>query len=267
MNSLIEFVHNNIDIDHIHKRTVNNCVLKTIKDTYQHTENSKFIEVFLYVVMHTLKKQGFVNGITIYSLILNDNIYKVSMERARDNLENFISNENTICELEKKSIVFQIFASIVKINDLFHFIHNDFHTRNIVYFETSEKHIHYNINNVSYTVPTFGKIFKIIDFGDCILQYDKKPYVSGDFASLGIYKNLDIPKILDNKNSCILINIIHFLRNLSLIKNDSSVVSNFICENQGSFTYIFQNNDYDIEYLYNNIHKYTYNIHYFNCFA
>lgn len=265
MQTLEDFVHSNIDVNNQQKQT--NWVMKTIVDKYQYTENTYFIEIFLYVVLDKLRKQGFINGIHIYSVLLNDNIYKIKMERARNNLENYMINTKNLHEVEKKSIVFQIFASIVEINKLFHFVHNDLHTRNVVYFETSEKFIHYNINNQLYIVPTFGKIFKIIDFGNSIVQYENINYISGAFSMIGCYKNIDISKVLDCENSCILINIIHFLRNFSIIHNDNSVFVNFIYENQGNLTYIFQNNDIDIKYLYNNIHKYSYNMNYFNCFV
>ena len=35
-----------------------------------------------------------------------------------------------------------------------------------MYQETDKQFIYYNYNNKYYKVPTFGKIYKIIDFGE-----------------------------------------------------------------------------------------------------
>ena len=49
--------------------------------------------------------------------------------------------------------------------------HNDLHGNNIMYMKTDKKHLFYKYNNNYYKVPTFGRIFKIIDYGRAIYQY------------------------------------------------------------------------------------------------
>jgi hypothetical protein len=64
--------------------------------------------------------------------------------------------------------------------------HNDLHTNNIVYQDTEEEFLYYHYNNNYYKVPTFGKIYKIIDFGRSIYKYrgvfvfNDSYYKSGD---------------------------------------------------------------------------------------
>ena len=52
----------------------------------------------------------------------------------------------------------------------FSFTHNDLHTNNIMYNKTDKKYIYYQYNKKFYKVPTFGRIFKIIDFGRSIYK-------------------------------------------------------------------------------------------------
>ena len=61
----------------------------------------------------------------------------------------------------------------------FSFTHNDLHTNNIMYNTTDVKYIYYKKNY--YKVPTFGRIFKIIDFGRAIYKFDGKIFCSDSF--------------------------------------------------------------------------------------
>ena len=60
---------------------------------------------------------------------------------------------------------------LITYQKLFNMTHNDLHTNNIMYINTDKKHLYYKINNKHYKVPTFGKIFKIIDFGRAIYTF------------------------------------------------------------------------------------------------
>ena len=46
----------------------------------------------------------------------------------------------------------------------FGFVHNDLHSNNVMYVRTEKEYLYYNFGGVSYKVPTFGYIIKIIDF-------------------------------------------------------------------------------------------------------
>ena len=45
------------------------------------------------------------------------------------------------------------------------FTHNDLHINNIMYTSTSKTFLYYKYNNIYFKVPTYGYLFKIIDFG------------------------------------------------------------------------------------------------------
>ena len=50
-----------------------------------------------------------------------------------------------------------------------------------MYVETDKKYLYYCFNKKYYRVPTFGRIFKIIDFGRSIYKYDGKLFCSDSF--------------------------------------------------------------------------------------
>jgi len=78
--------------------------------------------------------------------------------------------------------IFQVIAALSVAQTIFGFIHNDLHTNNIVWSETKEKYLYYKTNNKQYfRVPTYGKIFRIIDYGRAIFHINDNFYVSSDF--------------------------------------------------------------------------------------
>jgi len=78
--------------------------------------------------------------------------------------------------------LFQIIASLCVIQRLFKFTHNDLHTNNIVWEKTDKEYLHYvTLDNKIYKVPTYGKIFKLIDFGRSIFSFNDHVFISDDF--------------------------------------------------------------------------------------
>jgi len=63
----------------------------------------------------------------------------------------------------------------------FSFTHNDLHTNNIMYVSTNTKFIYYTYKKKTYKVPTFGKIYKLIDFGRSIYKFNGKLFCSDSF--------------------------------------------------------------------------------------
>ena len=94
--------------------------------------------------------------------------------------------ENDLLKIEElESAIFQIITILFTYQKVFKFTHNDLHTNNIMYVPTDETHITYMIEGKTYKVPTFGKIYKIIDFGRSIYQYQGKLLCSDSFSSNG----------------------------------------------------------------------------------
>ena len=78
--------------------------------------------------------------------------------------------------------LFQVIAALCVAQTLFGFTHNDLHSNNIVWSETDELYLYYKMNNGTlFKVPTYGKIFKIIDFGRSIFSINDVVFISDDF--------------------------------------------------------------------------------------
>jgi hypothetical protein len=108
----------------------------------------------------------------------------IVLECCEDTLDSYISSEK-IKDNEWESIVLQILFTLITYQKVFHFTHNDLHTNNIVYVATEKKYLYYKFNNSHYKVPTFGKIYKIIDFGRAIYSFKNKFICSDSYSQDG----------------------------------------------------------------------------------
>jgi len=105
------------------------------------------------------------------------------MEKLEGTLEDIIQEDLHIDEL--KSCLFQIAFSLAYLQKHYAFTHNDLHINNIMYSYTEKTFIYYKFNNIYFKVPTFGKIFKIIDFGRSIITYKNKLFLNDAFSKYG----------------------------------------------------------------------------------
>lgn len=61
------------------------------------------------------------------------------------------------------------------------FTHNDLHTNNVLWRTTTEEYLYYKSKTGTvWRVPTYGKIFSLIDFGRAIFRIGKKLWISDD---------------------------------------------------------------------------------------
>ena len=74
---------------------------------------------------------------------------------------------------------------LITYQKIFNFTHNDLHTNNIMFNKTDRRFINYKFNNVYYRVPTFGRIYKIIDFGRSIYTFKGKTICSDSYHPKG----------------------------------------------------------------------------------
>ena len=108
----------------------------------------------------------------------------IILECCEDTLDSYIVN-NKIKDKEWESIVLQILFTLITYQKAFNFTHNDLHTNNIVYINTDKKYLYYKYNNKHYKVPTFGKIYKIIDFGRGIYKFKNNIMCSDSYSKEG----------------------------------------------------------------------------------
>jgi hypothetical protein len=78
--------------------------------------------------------------------------------------------------------IFQVIAALTVMQKVLGMTHNDLHTNNIVYTKTDEEFLYYKAaDGTVWKVPTYGKIFRLIDFGRSIFTVNKNIVVSDDF--------------------------------------------------------------------------------------
>ena len=108
----------------------------------------------------------------------------ICMENCERTLDDLIINSE-LSHDEWMSALMQIIMTLITYQKLFSFTHNDLHTNNIMYIPTNKKYLYYLYKKKYYKVPTFGKIFKIIDFGRAIYKFDNKIFCSDSFQTGG----------------------------------------------------------------------------------
>ena len=70
---------------------------------------------------------------------------------------------------------------LITFQKAFSLTHNDLHTNNIMYNKTDKDYLYYKIDDKYYKVPTYGRIFKIIDFGRAIYKFKNELICSDSF--------------------------------------------------------------------------------------
>ena len=189
-------------------------------------------------------------------------IQLIALEKCKNTLDSLF-NDDQISEEELGAFVSQIILILITYQKLFSFTHNDLHSNNIMYVETEKQFLYYKYNSKYYKIPTFGKIFKIIDFGRAIYKYKGNILCSdsydfkGDAATLynfEPYFNNNKPRLEPNLSfdlcrlGCSLYD--YFVDDLDDIKNITSPIikiiidwcyddkkRNILCKNNGSERY------------------------------
>jgi len=124
------------------------------------------------------------DDIPIYAYIHDFPIQLICLEPCKNTIDSLFQSG----ELDEKTAaaaLMQIIMSLLVFQKCFHFTHNDLHTNNIMYIETEEEYLYYQFNNKIYKVPTYGKLYKIIDFGRAIYKFQGRTYCSDSFSPEG----------------------------------------------------------------------------------
>ena len=108
----------------------------------------------------------------------------IGMEYCENTFDNLIL-KNNLSNDEWFSALMQIIMILITYQKAFNFTHNDLHTNNVMYNVTDKKYIYYCYKNKYYKVPTFGRLFQIIDFGRSIYKFDNKLFCSDSFQMGG----------------------------------------------------------------------------------
>ena len=118
----------------------------------------------------------------IHAILPKIPVQVICMEYCENTFDNLIMN-NELSQEEWFSAFMQIIMILITYQKVFSFTHNDLHTNNVMYNSTDKKYMYYCFKNKYYKVPTFGRIFKIIDFGRGIYKFDGKLFCSDSFQT------------------------------------------------------------------------------------
>ena len=125
-----------------------------------------------------------INEEELIAKITNFPVQIIALERCEGTLDSLIMEEK-LSDDEWGSIVIQILLTLITLQQKFHLTHNDLHTNNIMYNKTDEDYLYYKLDGKHYKVPTYGRIYKIIDFGRAIYKFRGSVMCSDSFHSKG----------------------------------------------------------------------------------
>ena len=108
----------------------------------------------------------------------------IALEKCEMTFDKYIVKED-ISNAELCAALMQVIMTLITYQKCFKLTHNDLHTNNIMMSPTEKEHIVYQFENKYYKVPTFGKIYKIIDFGRAIYSFKGHTYYSDSFSKEG----------------------------------------------------------------------------------
>jgi hypothetical protein len=108
----------------------------------------------------------------------------IALEHCDNTLDQLMTSDDITAEMWD-TVVIQILFSLIAFQNAFGLTHNDLHTNNVMYIETDKKFFYYKINHVYYKVPTYGKLFKIIDYGRAIYKFRGKVLCSDSYHPEG----------------------------------------------------------------------------------
>jgi hypothetical protein len=120
----------------------------------------------------------------IFAYVHNFPVQMICMEKCNGTLDDLFENDE-MDEENGCSALFQIIMTLLTYQRAFQFTHNDLHTNNIMYVTTEKEFLYYDFEDTIYKVPTYGKIYKIIDFGRSIYKYDDRVFCSDSFGPGG----------------------------------------------------------------------------------
>lgn len=133
---------------------------------------------------------GSSSGSYISDIICKATIFKypvqaICLEYMESTLDSLLNTEESLSTEEWRSCLFQIIMILITYQKVFSFTHNDLHTNNIMFTSTDKAFLIYKYNKKFYKVPTYGRIFKLIDFGRAIYKFQGKNICSDSFHPKG----------------------------------------------------------------------------------
>jgi len=122
---------------------------------------------------------------TLWAVINDFPVTAIMLEKCDNTLDSLMMGEEEMSDGEWKSALMQVIMTLITYQKVFGFTHNDLHTNNVMFVHTDKAYVYYLFNKKYYRVPTYHRIFKIIDFGRAIYKYKGRLICSDSFSSTG----------------------------------------------------------------------------------
>jgi len=121
------------------------------------------------------------DGYDIFAEFTGMPVMLIFMEKMEESIDSLLG-EDTYDESKWTAWMWQIICALIQAFSFIELYHNDLHGNNILYSSTTDEFIYYRTkDNQIWKVPTFGKIFRVIDFGRAILRVENQSIISDDF--------------------------------------------------------------------------------------
>lgn len=109
----------------------------------------------------------------------------IFLEKCENTLDYLCAHDESFSNKQLVAALMQVIMSLIAYQKCFEFQHNDLHTNNIMFVPTKKQYIYYKVNDTHYKVPTYGRIFKIIDFGRATFKFRGHNICSDSFHKDG----------------------------------------------------------------------------------
>lgn len=121
----------------------------------------------------------------MYMYLRDFPVQMIFMEKFSGTLDELLLNRLLTDETHLSAALMQVIMTLITYKRAYGFTHNDLHTSNIMYKTTKHEYLYYIFNGKTYRVPTYGRIFTLIDFGRAIYNYKGHVFCSDSFAPDG----------------------------------------------------------------------------------
>jgi len=183
-------INENKDEKKSEKRTSSTCSSRTSNTSNGEEESLEESSGLESCENSQLSEYSSLSEENIYALIKDFPVQIICLEKMEDTLDSLLEEEDnnesdSLSNKEWASCLFQIIMILVTYQKIFDFTHNDLHTNNIMFQKTDRKFMNYKFNDTYYRVPTYGRIYKIIDFGRAIYSFNGKTICSDSYHPKG----------------------------------------------------------------------------------
>lgn len=120
-----------------------------------------------------------------FCTLKNYPVQVMCIQKFTDTLDNLLDNGYDMSLNEWESILFQVCFGLAVAQKEFLFVHNDLHSSNLMFENTTQEYLYFCYKNKYYKIKTFGKVTKIIDFGRATFMVKDRIYFSDVFKKNG----------------------------------------------------------------------------------